>query len=254
MSLLAHVDDEVLALVVVVVAVWGMTFRYALYPWLCVFFHDDQSSLTVHSEEAQTLMPLLLSTRDAAARRTPEGGNTITCPICLDPCAVPVETICGHVYCAQCMAAVIRHRRSIHAVNCPVCRRPVRLLRFAGDANQVVELQDRQVLQELERYNGRFQEGRSIFSWASLREFPVLLRWMGNEIFSTSGLLLLYQARFALLFCMMIGYLLMPFDIIPDIIPWLGLVDDVVFSLCSTWYAVYIYGTIVRGRRMFQES
>ena len=47
------------------------------------------------------------------------------CPICLVGLTHPVETNCGHKFCAECILTYWQHDRWPNAANCAVCRRPV---------------------------------------------------------------------------------------------------------------------------------
>ncbi|KIM26750.1 hypothetical protein M408DRAFT_25036 [Serendipita vermifera MAFF 305830] len=50
-------------------------------------------------------------------------GNTngsslvVTCPLCLGDTVALTSTLCGHVFCKECITAAIRHKPE-----CPVCR------------------------------------------------------------------------------------------------------------------------------------
>ncbi len=47
------------------------------------------------------------------------------CPVCLAPLALPVQTNCGHTFCAQCILSYWRHDQWPSAARCPICRRQV---------------------------------------------------------------------------------------------------------------------------------
>lgn len=47
------------------------------------------------------------------------------CPVCLAPLALPVQTNCGHTFCAQCVLSYWRHDQWPRAARCPICRRQV---------------------------------------------------------------------------------------------------------------------------------
>lgn len=52
-------------------------------------------------------------------------GGDAACPVCLNDAVHPVETNCGHVFCAQCMLTYWSHDQWPRAARCPVCRREV---------------------------------------------------------------------------------------------------------------------------------
>ncbi|CAL57181.1 Zinc finger, RING/FYVE/PHD-type [Ostreococcus tauri] len=53
--------------------------------------------------------------RDANA-----SGGRGTCAVCLDAYVLPTTTRCGHVFCARCLQAALRH-----SSQCPTCRKKV---------------------------------------------------------------------------------------------------------------------------------
>lgn len=52
--------------------------------------------------------------------------STDSCPVCLAPLNYPVQTNCGHNFCAQCLLSYWRHDQWPRPARCPVCRRQVR--------------------------------------------------------------------------------------------------------------------------------
>ena len=49
-----------------------------------------------------------------------------TCSVCLDRAQHPVQTNCGHRFCARCMLEYWRHDQWPHPARCPICRTTVR--------------------------------------------------------------------------------------------------------------------------------
>ena len=47
-------------------------------------------------------------------------GGRGTCAVCLDAYVLPTTTRCGHVFCARCLQAALRH-----SSQCPTCRKKV---------------------------------------------------------------------------------------------------------------------------------
>ena len=54
-----------------------------------------------------------------------DAGTTTRCAVCLGPMTQPVQTNCGHDFCAQCMLAYWQHDQWPRAARCPMCRRQV---------------------------------------------------------------------------------------------------------------------------------
>ncbi|XP_039984591.1 RING-HC_RNF170 domain-containing protein isoform X2 [Xiphias gladius] len=47
------------------------------------------------------------------------------CPVCLQTASFPVQTNCGHLFCAPCLIAYWRHGSWLDAISCPLCRQKV---------------------------------------------------------------------------------------------------------------------------------
>ncbi|XP_064386265.1 E3 ubiquitin-protein ligase RNF170-like isoform X1 [Halichondria panicea] len=80
------------------------------------------------------------------------------CPVCLAPLALPVQTNCGHTFCAQCVLSYWRHDQWPRAARCPICRRQVTLL-LAGHALREEEGQElwTQVTDYNQRMSGQWR-------------------------------------------------------------------------------------------------
>ena len=71
---------------------------------------------------------------------------------------------------------------------------------------------------------------------------PCLLRHLGLEFFSTSGLMLLLRVRVVMCFCMAVLYLLLPFDLLPEAVyGTVGLLDDLFIVLALLTYVAVLY-------------
>ncbi|XP_043645464.1 E3 ubiquitin-protein ligase RMA1 [Drosophila teissieri] len=65
--------------------------------------------LTTIDEKVPVMMPL------------PDGNNALySCPICMSPLEQPVTTMCGHIFCKQCLTTALNPFR-----NCPICKKSV---------------------------------------------------------------------------------------------------------------------------------
>ena len=160
------------------------------------------------------------------------GDDADDCSICLGPLSDPVATQCNHVFCSACL------RQSLQAnPHCPLCRRRVTLLiphRLRdGNLPQSVPAapaappvrpppsrpaapnrrrheEDDEDLEFVRAFNRQHAQG-------GLRENVAVIRhgvaaWIP-----------------ILLFLAVLVYALMPVDLVPDAIPLVGLIDDVLF-------------------------
>lgn len=102
------------------------------------------------------------------------------CPVCLNEPVYPVETNCGHIFCAQCIIVYSRHNAYHQPVPCPVCRQIVNLLlicfrRTLNSSNESGETQSsenrelQQIISDINDYNRRFSRGpRPVSSFLQL--------------------------------------------------------------------------------------
>ena len=54
-----------------------------------------------------------------------ESAEPENCPICLSPLVLPVDTNCGHTFCAHCVLSYWQHDQWPRAARCAICRSPV---------------------------------------------------------------------------------------------------------------------------------
>merc|ERR1712137_145636 len=141
------------------------------------------------------------------------------CPICLGDIQEPLASQCGHVYCNECLMALIAHKNG-NPVPCPLCRANVTMLlpifSGAGDGN-------RAHLNEIRAFNERNSNGGNF-----VREDLFLVRRTYSFIFLMTGIIVLF-------------YVISPVDLIPDwALPGLGFLDDllVVVFFFAIWHSV----------------
>ncbi|XP_075247793.1 E3 ubiquitin-protein ligase RNF170-like [Convolutriloba macropyga] len=191
--------------------------------------------------------------------------STDSCPICLvpfrgDPAdssnpnssnsstrAIPVETNCGHLFCSECLLRFHQLSTVISALSCPVCRQRVTLLMWdrsavlsntrEGGGGLNAEL--RQQLSSIQAYNRRFSgQPRSFID--ILRDMPILIRHFVRNLFSVSGIRLLFRFRSFVFITTCLLYIVLPLDLLPEaLFGILGLIDDIFIILCAvTWISI----------------
>ena len=177
--------------------------------------------------------------------------NSESCPICLvpfrnadpDSSSMPglaVETNCGHLFCSECLLRFHEVSTVISALNCPVCRQQVTLLMWdrSTPLDRLSEQQRRQV-SSIQTYNRRFSgQPRSLID--ILRDMPILIRHFIRNLFSVTGIRLLFRFRSFVFISTCLIYIILPLDLLPEaLFGILGLVDDIFIILCAiTWISI----------------
>ncbi|XP_039666478.1 RING-HC_RNF170 domain-containing protein isoform X2 [Perca fluviatilis] len=77
------------------------------------------------------------------------------CPVCLQTASFPVQTNCGHLFCAPCLIAYWRHGSWLDAISCPLCRQKVSVLCNLFNESRS-DRQSKEVLGEITDYNKRY--------------------------------------------------------------------------------------------------
>lgn len=172
------------------------------------------------------------------------------CPVCLTEFRYPVETNCGHMFCAQCLISYWRHGNWLGAIRCPVCRQSVAvLLQCFREASDTDDLQERnRMLYDINDYNRHFSiEPRPWLEY--LWDLPTLLRHAGSEFFSVGGLMYMFRLRIILCFVAALMYLISPLDMIPEaVFGLLGLIDDMFVVFLLAIYVTVIYRRFLATR------
>ena len=81
--------------------------------------------VTLHPEQENTVIAtrMELARRDGEQRGSVGGSAELeSCPICLMSLTFPVDTNCGHTFCAQCILSYWQHDQWPQAARCAVCR------------------------------------------------------------------------------------------------------------------------------------
>uniref|UniRef100_A0A8C5DB16 E3 ubiquitin-protein ligase RNF170-like n=2 Tax=Gouania willdenowi TaxID=441366 RepID=A0A8C5DB16_GOUWI len=118
------------------------------------------------------------------------------CPVCLQMASFPVQTNCGHVFCAPCLMTYWRHGSWLDAISCPLCRQKVSLLcPLFNDSRS--DQQSEIVLGEITDYNKRYSGApRGITDY--LCDAPFLLLLLARGLGTRRGLVWMFLFRVAL--------------------------------------------------------
>ncbi|CAG01686.1 unnamed protein product, partial [Tetraodon nigroviridis] len=118
------------------------------------------------------------------------------CPVCLQTAVFPVQTNCGHLFCAPCLIAYWRHGSWLAAISCPMCRQKVSVMCNLFNESRS-DHQSREVLGEITDYNKRYSGApRRVIE--HLRDAPLLLRLLLRGLGTIGGLVWLFVIRVAL--------------------------------------------------------
>ncbi|XP_040895999.1 RING-HC_RNF170 domain-containing protein [Toxotes jaculatrix] len=118
------------------------------------------------------------------------------CPVCLQPASFPVQTNCGHLFCAPCLIAYWRHGSWLDAISCPLCRQKVSVLCHLFNESRS-DRQSKEVLGEITDYNKRYSGApRRVTDY--LCDAPLLLQLLARGLGTMGGLVWLFLFRVAL--------------------------------------------------------
>ncbi|XP_053177629.1 RING-HC_RNF170 domain-containing protein [Scomber japonicus] len=118
------------------------------------------------------------------------------CPVCLQTARFPVQTNCGHLFCAPCLIAYWRHGSWLDAISCPLCRQKVSVLCHLFNESRS-DRQSKEVLGEITDYNKRYSGApRRVTDY--LCDAPLLLQLLARGLGTIGGLVWLFFFRVAL--------------------------------------------------------
>ncbi|CAF0899776.1 unnamed protein product [Brachionus calyciflorus] len=183
---------------------------------------------------------------------TQEGQNTaINCPICLANSNFPIETNCGHKFCADCIVQYWSHSSTTaYRMNCPMCRQQVNyLLRlYTREEQERNRDLNGETFAQIANYNRRFGgEPRDLLDY--IYDIPILFRHLLNELFSFDGLSIWYRVRIMFFIMVAFCYFLSPLDIIPEALFGIfGLIDDLFVVFIIVIYVCTIYRQLITNR------
>eukprot|EP01137_Pigoraptor_chileana_P031064 Opistho-2@18359 len=196
------------------------------------------------SAEPPPLTPPPVDTSRPATRAAP-GDN---CPICISPLQFHCETNCGHSFCASCIKAYSEHSQGISAMTCPCCRQQVTLILKSFSLADDRSPQCLEWSQWIDRYNRRFSGAAR--SWSEyLTDAPTLLRHLFRDLWSGTGLMLMFRLRVVMLVVVCAAYMLSPLDLIPEaLLGAIGFIDDLIILLIILIYMSVLYRSVIASR------
>ena len=175
--------------------------------------------------------------------------NQDSCPICMNPPTLPIETNCGHVFCINCFTMYWTHVGDFQTTKCPMCRSRVTLLMLTQPIETYTG--DRANLEKVETYNRRHSgQPRSLLE--QLFDTPAFLRHLFREFFTPGMLRLTYMCRVMVILLGLVIYVISPLDILPEsVFGIFGLLDDIlvaVFLLCllGNMYRAFVLHRVYR--------
>nr|XP_020480961.1 E3 ubiquitin-protein ligase RNF170-like isoform X2 [Monopterus albus] len=118
------------------------------------------------------------------------------CPVCLQMVSFPVQTNCGHLFCAPCLITYWRHGSWLDAISCPLCREKVSVLFHLFNESRS-DQQSKEVLGKITDYNKRYSGApRRVIDY--LCDTPLLLQLAARGLSTIGGLVWLFLFRVAL--------------------------------------------------------
>lgn len=261
--LIEGIDDSVLGLVSAIFLVTiVLMFNYIRNNLLSVnqanpVLHVDSIDAINEVRSQNNLNPSAppapdLHERNEVIRSIQNANVQLNCPICLGETVLPVETNCGHIFCANCIVQYWRHTNTTYSkIKCPMCRQFITLfvpLFSRGEEHRHNLENASEIMNSIKNYNKRFSgEPRPLMDY--ITDIPVLLRHIFNELFSFQGLEMWHRIRWSFLMIIGLLYFLSPFDIIPELVFGIfGFLDDIFVLVLVIIYITVLYRQVIANR------
>ena len=183
-----------------------------------------------------------------------------TCPICLDaPPSFPALTNCGHYFCASCIVDFWEHQRRVQPLPCPCCRQTVTMLhtQFPENADRLGSSLSAAELDAFHRARRNAQtfnraiahQRRSVCQ--IMRDTPVLLAELQRSLRTRGGVGRFLRGgawlRLVAAFFPVVTYVVSPVDVLPDFLPIIGQLDDVLAIVLFVMFIASTYRNFVLG-------
>ncbi|KAM9763178.1 E3 ubiquitin-protein ligase RNF170 [Menidia menidia] len=134
--------------------------------------------------------------KESAQQCPPTSRQDSYCPVCLQTARFPVQTNCGHLFCASCLLTYWRHGSWLDAISCPLCRQKVSVLCHLFKESRS-DQQSEEVLGEIRDYNKRYSGApRRVTDY--LCDAPLALQLLARGLGTMGGLVGLFLFRVAL--------------------------------------------------------
>ncbi|XP_060934719.1 RING-HC_RNF170 domain-containing protein [Limanda limanda] len=154
------------------------------------------SSRTLACPAEKTASPCVSCHKESAEFCSSTGHQDRHCPVCLQTASFPVQTNCGHLFCAPCLIAYWRHGSWLDAISCPLCRQKVSALCHLFNESRSDRL-SKEVLGEITDYNRRYSGApRRVTDY--LCDAPLLLQLLARSLVTMGSLVWLFFFRVAL--------------------------------------------------------
>jgi len=136
-------------------------------------------------------------------------------------------------------------------MKCPMCRQEVSCLLplYSVVEQEQLNQEHRTTFENIGSYNRRFSGAPR--PWLDyLTDLPIILRHVFNELLSMNALDIWQRLRIGFFFIMAFFYLLVPMDLIPEVVfGFFGLIDDLLVVVLIFIYICYFFRVVISNRR-----
>ncbi|XP_052442535.1 E3 ubiquitin-protein ligase RNF170 [Carassius gibelio] len=158
-------------------------------------FNNRSSLFSKIRSQGQPHNPHLNKREDLPKMWLPAGNTDNHCPVCLQIAIYPVETNCGHLFCAPCLISYWKHCSWLDAISCPLCRQTVNKMCHLFRETRT-DCKETEVLKHVREYNKRYSGApRQVKDY--LCDTPLFLLFLGRWLGNMGGLVCLFLLRVA---------------------------------------------------------